>query len=148
LTYFIGDTNSILNLAFSLINFLIYEKIGFDKSLGKPVFSLIISIASSFKHENGLSKTYAENLLSYNPVYNKAVTAPILLPHKANLVIYFLFLSYFIITFKSNASYQPKDINSPSELPQPAKSNDTTAISLGSSNSTILFASILFPVLQ
>lgn len=55
--------------------------------------------------------------------YISAVTAPIDLPQSPIDVTAYFFFKWLRTSFKSYHSYQPNEINSPSEFPHPLKSN-------------------------
>lgn len=62
---------------------------------------------------------------------NKAVTAPIDLPHKAIVLTLRSYLKWSIIYATSSLSNHPSEMYSPSEFPQPAKSKQKSVIFYG-----------------
>ena len=118
LTCSMGFKLSISKLALVLIVLLIKDMATESTKDGNLVYSLHRSSANSLSELNPESKTSPaiEGSLSACII---AVIAPIDLPQRPIVLTYSLFLRYFTTSSMSSRSYQPNEIYSPSDLPQP-----------------------------
>ena len=128
-------------------DFLISAIAVLTKKLGSFVCVRANSVTSYFISANALSRTIPAILGSRSPC-NKAVAAPIERPQRPTVLTFLSLLRWLTITLTSSLSCQPSEINSPSDLPHPGKSKQTSVIFAYKTKGTSSIASIrqeLFP---
>jgi hypothetical protein len=105
------------------------------KKLGTLVCVLASSFTSNFRSENAESSTRPAIDGSLFEC-NKAVAAPMDLPQRPTVFTFRSDRRKLTITFTSSRSCHPREMNSPSDLPQPGKSKQKRVIFACKTNGT------------
>lgn len=126
----IGSNLSISNFALSLIVLLNMASPGVTKNVGNELCYFKRSSDIDLSDLKGESKINAAILGSLSECI-KDVIAPIDLPHSAIVEAFFCYLKKSTKHYTSSLSNHPREIYSPSDLPEPDRSTPTSVILFG-----------------